>query len=260
MGILDFLFRRSAPVQMTLPAAVDRFADLREQRDLRWRRWLQNLEHPFELVPGARAQAAFEAARTLGRTQNFSPLIVQPGFDTPIRAEPISLKDSKVRIAEEYFEWRARELAADTDDLTLFDQVSEVEQTAAEGLSMIDMLSETRPLSLHAEVAILRLPCAESWKIPLFVPVVPPDNSRSEGEEIGIQKQWYERFGAELCCIGDRSWQFRVTRPPRDHDEAVELLRQHYLYAWLDDAYEQETIENSAAALQVSTHWMFFWQ
>ena len=96
--------------------------------------------------------------------------------------------------------------------------------------------------------------------IPLFVPVVPPDNSRSEGEEIGIQKQWYERFGAELCCIGDRSWQFRVTRPPRDHDETIELLRQHYLYAWLDDAYEQETIENSAAALRVSTHWMFFWQ
>ncbi|WP_442894241.1 DUF4253 domain-containing protein [Bradyrhizobium sp. AZCC 1693] len=67
-------------------------------------------------------------------------------------------------------------------------------------------------------------------------------------------------FGAELCCIGDRSWQFRVTRPPRDHGEAVKLLRQHYLYAWQDDAYEQETIENSAAALRVSTHWMFFWQ
>jgi hypothetical protein len=77
-------------------------------------------------------------------------------------------------------------------------------------------------------------------------------------EEIGIQKDWYERFGAELCCIGERSWQFSVARPPRDHREAVALLREHYLYSGtLGD--DKETIEKSAAELRTATYWPFFW-
>jgi hypothetical protein len=263
MGILDFLFRRQRPLPTSSAPLVDPFAARRERRDLQWQQLLQNIKHPFELVPGTQARAAFETAHALGRTQNFSPLIIQPGFDESVRSQPMSLKDSKVRTAEEYFERRARELAADTDDLALFDQVSEVEpKGVAGGLYAVDMLSGTRPLSLHAEVAILRLPCAESWKIPLFVPIGGPsdDSGRTLGEEIGIQKQWYERFGAELCCVGHRSWQLRVSRPPTGHDETIGLLRQQYLYAWQDEAYDKETIENSAAALRVDTHWMFFWQ
>jgi Domain of unknown function (DUF4253) len=79
------------------------------------------------------------------------------------------------------------------------------------------------------------------------------------GEEIGIKKDWYERFGAELCCVGRRSWQFRVAHPPRDHREAVALLREHYLYAWQDNTYDREIIENSAAWLRTATYWQFFW-
>ena len=258
MGILDFLFRRSRPVQTTAPTVVDHFAARRERRDLRWRQLLENVEQPYELVPGAQAETKFEAARVLGQTQKFCPLIIQPGFDAPIRSDPISLKNSNVRTPEEYFGWRAHGLVADTDwnGLALFEEVKEVEPTAAQGLYMTDMLSPTRPVSLLAEVAILRLPCTESWKIPLFVPI----GERTCGEEIGIQKQWYERFGAELCSVGDRYWQFRVARPPRNDEEAVELLRQHYLYQWVDGAYDKEAIENGAAALRVATHWMFFWE
>jgi Domain of unknown function (DUF4253) len=243
------------------PAPVsDRFATRRERRDQRWPLWLKSLAHPFELVPGAEAGDAFEAARTRGQAEGFCPLIVQTGFDLPVRAKPISLKDSKVRTADEYFEWNARTFAENTDNLALFEAVEEVAPTLPQGLYMIDMLSTTRPLSIYNEVAILRLPCAESWKIPLFLDVGPPasDSGRSRGEEIGIQRQWYERFGAELYCIGERSWQFRVSRPPRSHAEAVDLLRQHYLYAWIDDAYDEETIANGAAQLRVDTHWMFF--
>jgi hypothetical protein len=108
----------------------------------------------------------------------------------------------------------------------------------------------------------VRLPCAESWKIPLFVPFLPPSylsGEKTTAEEVGIEKEWHERFGAELCYVGGRTWQFRVTRPPRDHAEAVELLRQHYLYSWVDGAYDREHIENGAAALRVDSYWMFFW-
>jgi hypothetical protein len=149
------------------------------------------------------------------------------------------------------------------DGLALFNNVSEIApKRAAQRLSVLDMLSETRLRSPYSEVAILRLPCAERWKIPLFVHVGPPfdqSGKRTNAEEVGIEKEWYERFGAELCCIGCRSWQFRVTRPPRDHAEAVELLRQHYLYSWMDDAYQETLIDDAAAELRIDTYWMFVW-
>lgn len=143
MGILDFLFRRQRPVPASSAPVADPFTARREWRDLQWQQLVQSIKHPFELVPGVQAQAAFEAAQALGRTQNFSPLIIQPGFDEPIRSDPVSLKNSKVRTAEEYFDWRARKLAVGTDDRALFDQVNEVEPMGASaglyaGLSMTD--------------------------------------------------------------------------------------------------------------------------
>jgi hypothetical protein len=96
--------------------------------------------------------------------------------------------------------------------------------------------------------------------IPLHLDIRPPTDQtdRSLGEEIGVEKHWYDRSGAELCCVGERSWQFRVSRPPRTHAEAVQLLREHYLYAWLDDAYDADTIAAGAARLRADTHWSFF--
>jgi hypothetical protein len=262
MGILDFLFRRPRSAVIATTPVADPVVARRAQRDLRWRQLLQDLAHPYELVSGTQAQAAFEAAQVLGRVEGFSPLIIQPGFDGWISAEPMSLKDSKVRMPSEFFAWRTRELAQDTHGLALFDDVEEVtSEDPSDQLHVVDFLSGTRPLSPYAEVAIVRLPCAEAWKIPLLVDVGSPssDSGITRGEEIGIEKAWYERFGAELCSVGDRSWQFRVARPPRDHREAVELLREHYLYSWVDDAYHEETIETSAASLRLATYWMFFW-
>jgi hypothetical protein len=262
MGILNFLFRCPRPAPLAVPPAVDPFEDRRAQRDLQWRQLLQNVEHPCELVPGTQAQPAFEAAQALGRKEGFSPLIVQPGFNGRILTEPRSLKDNRVRMASEYFAWRADELAPDTDGLSLFDHVSEVAPIDdSDQIYVVDWMSGTTPLSDFAEVAILRLPCANCWEIPSLIDVGEPssDSRRTTGEEIGIEKDWHDRFGAELCCVGPRSWQFRVARPPRDHGEAVALLREHYLYSWVDGADDNETIENGAASLRVARHWMFFW-
>jgi len=237
------------------------FATRRERRDRSWQRWLQSLEQPFDLVPGAEAGAAFEAAWTKSRGQGFTPLIIQPGFDAPVRAGPAPFDRDFDGAADEYFASRTRALAEAAEEFALFDDIPEVAPGPAQSLSMTDLLSQTRPLSPYHEVAILRLPCAESWKIPLFLHIGGPadETERDTAEEIDLQRQWFERFGAELCCVGERVWQFRVAHPPRNHRDAVELLRQHYLYAWVDDAYDQEIIEQSAAQLRVDTHWMFNW-
>lgn len=276
MGLFDFLFRRSAPVRLqptatsagaeTPPlvrsaAETDLFAEHRAQRDRSWVRWFQSLKHPYDLVPGAEAEAAYEAARARGQANGFCPLIVQPGFSTPVRANPIGLKDSKVRPADEYFAIAAHALADDTDDFALFDTVEETTPGLSMGLDMRDLLSSQPPIPPFNEVVILQIPCAKSWMIPLHLDIRPPTDQtdRSLGEEIGVEKHWYDRSGAELCCVGERSWQFRVSRPPRTHAEAVQLLREHYLYAWLDDAYDADTIAAGAAQLRVDTHWSFFW-
>jgi hypothetical protein len=279
MGFLDFLFRRSRPAREVRPqrlsgtgettspllnlevAQTDLFAKRRARRDQFWPQWLQSLGHPYELVPGAEAEAAYNAARVSGQISGFCPLIVEPGLDTPVRSEPINLKNSKVRTASEYFEIAANVRIEDTDDLALFDTVDELTPGPPAGLDIRDLLSNLRPFPRFTEVAILRLPCAETWKIPFYLHVGAPldQSDRSLGEEIGVEKQWYDRFGAELCCIGERSWQFKVARPPRNHAEAVELLREHYLYAWVDDAYDADIIANSAAQLRVNTHWRFDW-
>jgi hypothetical protein len=168
---------------------MDRFAVRRAQRDLEWRLLLENAECPYELVPGTQAQAALEAARVLGRKESFSPLVVLPsGAGGGISTGPMNLRDSEVPKAAEYFErktralveraarewtdWDTRACDVDPDGLSLFDHVSEVTLTDARDqfyshqLCVTDELSETRPISPYAEVALFRLPCADSWKIP----------------------------------------------------------------------------------------------
>ncbi|MBR0951148.1 DUF4253 domain-containing protein [Bradyrhizobium canariense] len=274
MGLFDFLFRRPSPVQAQIsgvttgtqpimdhaPAETDRLAEDRARRDQSWGRWLQSLKHRYDLVPGAEAEAAYEAARARGQVEGFCALIVQPGFDAPVRAKPIDLKDSKVRAADEYFATAAQARAEETDDLALFDGVEEVAPGFATGLYLKDLLSSQRPIPPFNEVAILQVPCARSWMIPLYLHVGPPldQSDRSLGEEIGVERHWFDRFGAELCCVGDYSWQFRVARPARTHAEAVELLREHYLYDWLEGTYDAEAIAAGAANLRVETHWSFF--
>jgi hypothetical protein len=91
--------------------------------------------------------------------------------------------------------------------LTGGDHVREVApKHAAQRLLVLNRLSETRPFSLYFEVAILRLRCGESWKIPLFVHVGPPFDPSGEkinAEEVGIEKEWYEQFAGAAVFIAD---------------------------------------------------------
>jgi hypothetical protein len=255
MGLFDFLFRRHAP---KAPRSVpDPFMQRRMDRDVKWRQLLQSLEHPFELVSGAAAQGAFEAARVRGREEGFCPLIVAPGFDGLIHREPVILDDSELVTPAEFFARRAGQFAQTLD---LFESVDEVEPPpGADLLSLIDCACA--PPTPYAEIALVRLPCAESWRIPAYVSFGAPLDQfgNTLGEEISIEREWFDRFGAELCAVEDRLWSFRITRPPRDHHQAAELLRQHYLYSWPDDAYENEIIADSVASLRVSSYWTFGW-
>jgi hypothetical protein len=213
-------------------------------------------------------------------------LLVLPGFDGKICEKPFEesasldeiLKgllpenyvvtpmgpDGETQMAQEYFKRRAADLAVGVD-LGIFDNVPEVSYGGQPAqLNLADWQCGTTPSSLYSEVALVRLPCEMSSQIPRFLAHfgAPLDQGGTLlEEELAIEKEWYERFGAELCCVGYRSWQFRVARPLRFHHEAVELLRQRHLYSyeWFDGRYNREHIENGAAALRIDTYWQHGW-
>jgi hypothetical protein len=49
-----------------------------EQRQRRWQQQLKGLVFPYELVAGAEAEAAYEAARLKGQTEGYTPLVITP--------------------------------------------------------------------------------------------------------------------------------------------------------------------------------------
>jgi hypothetical protein len=69
--------RRRAPTRAQRPQvqAVELHAS--------WEQELQKLGFPYERVPAEQAEAAYEAARTKGQSEDFTPLIVTPDSAIP---------------------------------------------------------------------------------------------------------------------------------------------------------------------------------
>src|ERR1700750_213239 len=58
---------------------IKRFrAERKAQQAELWERQRRRIIFPYDLLPGADAEAAFEAARTRGRQEGYVPLIITP--------------------------------------------------------------------------------------------------------------------------------------------------------------------------------------
>jgi hypothetical protein len=267
--MFEFLFRRrkQAPAASRVSpeqshASLEKIrADSRAKREHEWKHFLQTLPYPYEIFAPGGVESAFDAASLEGQTKGFRPLLFLPGFSGCIRKPPSVLDIDTLPSPLEYFQRMEDELYTDID-FALFDGVKEVLWNhEPDRLYLVDMQSNAKLASPYSEIALAQIPCEFCWEIPLFADFGPPsdEGGRTMAEEVSIQKEWYDRFGAELCCIGEHSWQFRVRRPPQTHGEAVELLRQHYLYSHVDGADDSEHIENGAASLRAGSNWWFGW-
>jgi hypothetical protein len=276
MGLSDFLrrfFRLDAPGSLfdelnppTTTAVISQ-SD-RTEWNRTWEDQIKWLAYPFDLIPGAEAEAAFLAAREKGRVEGFSPLILAPGMNLVpnmprerLVAEVQKIL-ARVRPAAEYFEQEAR--AQEDDDgegLALFDRLQPREPSVLSGgmhTPHDTFDSATKAFRHHAQVALVRVPTAHSWEIPAYFLFGGWNFIATPEQMVAVAKYWHERWGAEICGICQGSLEFRVARKPASHPEAVALLREHYLFC-SEIELDQDVLEEMAADLRVMDYWFFWW-
>jgi len=118
------------------------------------------------------------------------------------------------------------------------------------------------PNEYFEEVAILRIPTAQSWKIPAFVLYGGWNACPDAAEIMSVAKYWREKYDADICAIGNGTLEFRVGRPPSTFEGALKLLREHILFCpegFNDLAHVPDLVQTFAESLQSSRYWTFWW-
>jgi hypothetical protein len=140
---------------------------------------------PYELIPGAQAEAAYEMAREQGRAEGFVPVIITPdSFQPDLSREKLMAEAqrilSAVRPAEEFFAERRAKSERLPEDDEWRRVVAEAEAFALAGPepapayvdNRMSALSNTRgarpPFKRFDEVAVVRIPTSRSWEIPAY--------------------------------------------------------------------------------------------
>ena len=273
MGLSDFfgrLFGSGAP--STPPASAAGPAP--QSEDAEWARTWEDqikwLAYPFDLIPGADAEAAFLAAQERGRIEGFSPLVLAPGVNLvpmmPRERLIAAAQDilARVRPASEYFEERAQDSGDDEDEglASFFEGLQPREPAVLDNDNMhtphTAFDTATKTWGHHAEVALVRVPTPHSWEIPAYFLFGGWNFIATPEQMVAVAKYWHERWGAEICGICLESLEFRVARKPASHEEAVALVREHYLFC-SELEFDQEFLEGLAAELRVMDYWLFWW-
>jgi hypothetical protein len=282
MGLSDFmrsLFGQGAPATVTASSATSSsgtssasFPDVEWART--WEDQIKWLVYPYDLIPGKDAEAAFLAAQERGRIEGFSPLVLAPGMNLvpDMSRERLMAAAEKiiqeVRPASEFFDAALAQMIEDHEEDPdsgpgLFDALRPTEPPA----NRVDggMSTPTRGYDETArifkpfpEVALVRVPTANSWEIPAYFLFGDWNGNPVPAQMVSVAKYWHERYGAVICGIGEETLEFRVARKPATHQEAVALVREHYWFCQ-ELELDQTFLEDLAADLQVSDYWLFWW-
>ncbi len=157
-------------------------------------------------------------------------------------------------VAAEWFEARA----ADEPELYGEVELGEWEPTEPQtGWSVpFDVLSG-KPVD---GVWIAFVPTTDPWKVLAYLRYGGWNECPASEEHVAVQRDWHERFGAELVCVSGDVVEMRVARPPTDREAAVALAREQFLYSGGDLVYQgYETLNRLAASLVGAEYWYFWW-
>lgn len=253
------------------PQAVARFAAERKaQQVANWRAQVEGLTLPYSLVSGSNAEAHFETAQREGMEGRFSPLVVTPASWRLLRLTRrqwiadarLILRDQ--RTAEAYFaeqyERLSPEQRAMLDGLPSLDADlgDEPREPTGRMATLLDMT--TRPTRVHEAVAIIRVPTAQSWKIPAFILFGGWNDAPSPADMLAVGRHWHAKYGANICAIGPGSLEFRVDHPPSNFRDALGLFRETLLFCpEVDMVWSLDVARESAMELQTARYWVFWW-
>jgi hypothetical protein len=253
-----------------------------DQRQQYWQRQLKELVFPYELVAGAQAEAAYEAARARGQAEGYTPLIITPGTrmlpDLP--REPLILEARRVieavPQANEFFAQRMTELSKYDEGDTMKRRLDEVEAelfAAAAPIgptpyvdnrmsTLVEHFGSKPPFPYISEAAVVRIPTARPWEIPAYLLYGGWNGCPHPEQMVAVARHWHEKYGADVCALGSKSLEFRVECPPADLRQTLELMREQMLFC--DEGINEllaapGILEDTAWRLPKQKYWFFWW-
>jgi Domain of unknown function (DUF4253) len=76
---------------------------------------------------------------------------------------------------------------------------------------------------------------------------------------VAVARYWRQTYGSELVAMGPDLLEFNVSRPPQNHESAISLLKEHYVFAPDSFEFDCEFLERAAARLRANNSWVFWW-
>ena len=280
-----YLFARWSRPRKRSPAEMQKAIELGQhqraaQREQLWQQQLKQLVFPYELVSGAEAEAAYEAARAKGQDEGYTPLIITPAtWLLPNFSREQLVKKAQRVIddapqAKEFFSERMVERSRYDEDGTTKRRLDEAEAFAAAEpigptrdldnrmFTLRDTLGAKPPFPDVREAALVRIPTPRSWEIPAYTLYGRWNACPTSGQMVAVARHWHEKYGADICALGDGTLEFRVERPPTDLREALELSREQMLFCdeGMDDLIGAPDIFRDAVSLlPIQKYWIFWW-
>jgi hypothetical protein len=235
---------------------------------------------PYELVPGAQAEAAYEIAREQGRAEGFVPLIITPDSVLPdLSGEKLMAEAqrilSAVRPAEEFFAERRAKIERLPEDDEWRRVVAEAEAFALAKpepapayvdhrmSALTDMRGTTPPFARFDEAAVVRIPTSRSWEIPAYTLFSGGAAGPEPEQMIAVARSWNEKYGADICAMGKPvTLEFRIARPPTDQREALMFMREQVVFcdgAMDEIFYERSVFREEVTGLRHRKYLMCWW-
>jgi len=252
------------------------------ERQSRWPQQLQQLEQlafSYEVLPGAQAEAAYEAARIAGEAEGFTPLIITPdSLLLPALPRERLLSEAQhvlaaVPQAEDFFAERrsgffrydgegTRRMLDEAEAFALAEPLPEAPQLGQRMSTLLDMAGQKPPFPAVAEAALVRIPTPRSWEIPAYTLYGGWNGCPDSAQMVAVGRYWHETYGADICALGDQTLEFRVAHPPADQRAALALMREQMLFCdeGLHDLISAPAMfRDVVAQLRGQRYWLFWW-
>lgn len=105
------------------------------------------------------------------------------------------------------------------------------------------------------EVRISKLPTREHWLAPSFWKFGGWNACPDPEIHSALLLRWWKSHGARVRAITTDTIELFVARPVTTREDALQIAREHYVYCSEGDG----TIQERAADLLGSDHWLFWW-
>ena len=115
-------------------------------------------------------------------------------------------------------------------------------------------------LAKQSKTAALALvPSRSGYDVPAMLGFGGFNDCPDPAEQSAVLQRWQERYGAQPVFLHVDTLELKITRPPEDRDEAMDLAWEQYIYCTDLVNEESGTVAGLAAQLMGAESWFFWW-